>query len=262
MSSAPLSDEQTRLLSNVSVSAQSRLSKHMARDVTPNWADVVLLLCYLITGLLDSAAVFIWGSFVSMQTGNTVYLGLGVVAPREGIRWVKAGTSIASFCLGSFAFARLHGYFSPRKRWVLVASYAFQLLCVVVAAVIVQCHGHKSAAAGLAWHVLVPIAVVAFQASGQAVTSRALQYAGLTSLVLTTNYCDLFSDPNLFARSNVERNRRLAAPALLLLGACLGRLWAYTDIGLAGALWTAVGLKALAVVAWLFWKAEAEAEAE
>jgi hypothetical protein len=25
---------------------------------------------YIITGLLDSSAVFIWGSFVSMQTGE------------------------------------------------------------------------------------------------------------------------------------------------------------------------------------------------
>lgn len=38
-------------------------------DVHHDWADVVLLLCYIITGLLDSAAISTWGSFVSMQTG-------------------------------------------------------------------------------------------------------------------------------------------------------------------------------------------------
>jgi hypothetical protein len=191
-------------------------------------------------------------------SGNTVYLGLGVIAPREGIRWIKAGTSIASFCFGSFVFARFHRYFSPRKRWVLIASYAFQLAFIVVAAVIVTLDREKSE--GIAWQVLVPIAVVAFQASGQAVTSRALQYAGLTSVVLTSNYCDLFSDANLFKGSNVERNRRIAAPVLLLLGACLGGVWAHTGVGLAGALWTAVALKAFIVVAWAFWTAEAEAE--
>lgn len=187
-----------------------------------------------------------------------MYFGLGVIAPREGIRWIKAGTSIASFCCGSFVFARFHRYFSPRKRWVLIASYTFQLLFIVVAAVIVTLDRGQSG--GIAWQVLVPIAVVAFQSSGQAVTSRALQYAGLTSVVLTSNYCDLFSDAKLFSLSNVERNRRIAAPALLLLGACLGGVWAHTGIGLAGALWTAVALKALAVVAWVFWKAEAEEE--
>jgi hypothetical protein len=187
-----------------------------------------------------------------------VYLGLGLIAPHEGIRWIKAGTSIASFCFGSFVFARFHRYFSPRKRWVLIASYTFQLLFIVVAALIVT-FGHQSSE-GLHWQVLVPIAVVAFQSSGQAVTSRALQYAGLTSVVLTSNYCDLFSDPKLFALSNVERNRRIAAPLLLLFGACLGGVWAHSGVGLAGALWTAVALKALAVIAWVFWKAEADEE--
>jgi hypothetical protein len=47
-----------------------RLRRHMGCDVTKNWADLVLLFCYIITGLLDSSAVFIWGSFVSMQTGE------------------------------------------------------------------------------------------------------------------------------------------------------------------------------------------------
>jgi len=141
---------------------------------------------------------------------------------------------------------------------VLIASYSFQLFCIAVAALIVTL-GNKPPG-GLNWQVLVPIAVVAFQSSGQAVTSRALQYAGLTSVVLTSNYCDLFSDAKLFGVSNVERNRRIAAPALLLLGAVFGGLWAHTSVGLAGALWTAVALKAMAVVAWVFWKAEADAE--
>ncbi|KAF1844904.1 uncharacterized protein K460DRAFT_416263 [Cucurbitaria berberidis CBS 394.84] len=241
-----------------SSAAVQRLRKHFAADVTKNWADLVLLFCYIITGLLDSSAVFIWGSFVSMQTGNTVYLGLGLIAPHEGIRWVKALTSITSFCLGSFFFARFHRYFSPAKRWVLIASYAFQLLLIVLAASIVTFDNDSSNE--LHWPVLVPLAAVAFQSSGQAVTSRALKYNGLTSVVLTSNYCDLFSDPKLFALSNVERNRRIAAPVLLLLGACIGGLFAHSSVGLAGALWTAAALKLLAVIAWVFWKSEAEDE--
>jgi hypothetical protein len=65
-------DEETPLLgrTNGKNSASSQLRKHMAADVSKNWADLVLLFCYIITGLLDSSAVFIWGSFVSMQTGE------------------------------------------------------------------------------------------------------------------------------------------------------------------------------------------------
>lgn len=103
-----------------------------------------------------------------------------------------------------------------------------------------------------------PIALIAFQAAGQAVTSRVLQFNGLTSVVLTSIYCDLFSDPGLVAgfQANPERNRRAAAPVLLLLGAVLGGLWAHSSVGLAGALWTAVVLKAGVVGAWVLWAAE------
>lgn len=195
---------------------------------------------------------------LTQDLGNTVYLGLGLIAPSEGIRWVKAGTSIASFCLGSFFFSRYHRYFTPRKRWVLISSYLFQLSLIVLAALIVT-FGHAPSE-GLHWQVLVPLAAVAFQSSGQAVSSRALQYAGLTSVVLTSNYCDLFSDPKMFSVSNVERNRRVAAPVLLLIGACFGGVWAHSSVGLAGALWTAVALKGMAVLAWVFWKAEVVVE--
>lgn len=187
-----------------------------------------------------------------------MYLGLGLIAPNEGIRWVKALTSITFFCLGSFFFSRFHRHLSPRRRWVLVASYLIQLVLILLAALIVTLGTESSN--GLHWQVLIPLASVAFQSSGQAVTSRVLQYGGLTSVVLTSNYCDLFSDPKLFALTNVERNRRTAAPILLLIGAVFGGLWAHSSVGLAGALWTAFALKAVAVGAWLFWKADPEDE--
>ena len=50
----------------------AKFKKHCSVDVSKNWADLVLLFCYIITGLLDSSAVFIWGSFVSMQTGESI----------------------------------------------------------------------------------------------------------------------------------------------------------------------------------------------
>lgn len=46
-----------------------RLHKHMTENVSNAWGDIALLGSYVITGLLDSCSVFIWGSFLSMQTG-------------------------------------------------------------------------------------------------------------------------------------------------------------------------------------------------
>lgn len=110
----------------------------------------------------------------------------------------------------------------------------------------------------VSWYVLVPMGLVAFQSCGQAVASRALKYNALTSVVLTSIYCDLFSDVELFAglRENAERNRRVTAPVLLLVGALVGGVLASSSLGTAGALWAAVGLKSMIVVSWFFWPEE------
>lgn len=225
----------------------------MVAEVSRDWADIVLILCYLITGLLDSASISVWGSFVSMQTGNTVYIGLGLAAPRESTRWIKSGTSLLSFCIGSFIFSRFHRFFSPKRRWVLCASFTAQFVLVTAAAALVTVTGTPANKEEIGWHVLVPIALVAFQSCGQAVTSRALKYNALTSVVLTSNYCDLFSDAELFSLKNAERNRRVGAPVFLLLGAIIGGRFAQTEFGVAAALWAASALKLIAVFAWFFW---------
>ncbi|KAK2729855.1 DUF1275 domain protein [Colletotrichum kahawae] len=252
------------------------LRKKLTTDVQRDWADLVLLACYIITGLLDSSSISIWGSFVSMQTdeekivsssapkafatdtnhpGNTVYIGLGLAAPTESTRWIKSATSLGSFCLGSFVFSRFHRFFSPKRRWVLCASFILQTLLCTAAALILT-FGPAAGKDEIAWNVLVPIALIAFQSCGQAVTSRALKYNALTSVVLTSIYCDLFSDAELFSVRNAERNRRVGAPVLLLVGAICGGLFAHSSFGIAGALWTAAVMKAFIVLSWFFWPSD------
>jgi len=237
----------------------------MTAETSRSWADLVLLLCYVVTGLLDSASTQVWGAFVSMQTGNTVYVGLGlasVIYPPVMTRLYRSGISLISFCVGSFFFARFHRYFSPKRRWVLCVSFSAQLLLTVAAALIVTFTPAPTSPESTNWTVLVPLALVAFQSCGQAVTSRALKYNALTSVVLTSIYCDLFSDQQLFALDNVERNRRAGAPVLLLIGAVAGGVFSHSSVGIAGALWTAAIIKAFMVVAWFFWPAEEEEEAQ
>lgn len=119
--------------------------------------------------------------------GNTVYIGLGLAAPNESKRWIKSSVPLVSFCVGYFCFSRFHRYFSPSRRWVLCMSFLMQMTLIIVAASILT-WGPKADDAGndITWNVLVPIALVAFQSCGQAVTSRALKYNALTSVVLTS----------------------------------------------------------------------------
>jgi len=139
-----------------------------------------------------------------------------------------------------------------------------QLLCVIAAAVIVTVTSKDVRGGGhdKHWHVLLPLALVAFQSAGQAVVSRALNYNALTSVVLTSIYCDLFMDAKLFASftENIDRNRRVAAPLLLLIGAVGGGIWSHTEVGMTGALWTAALLKLMVVVTWFFWPADEEGQ--
>ncbi|KAI1375596.1 hypothetical protein F4677DRAFT_454845 [Hypoxylon crocopeplum] len=257
-------EQQPLLGSSNGVSKSVRWQKRMMTDVRRDWADLVLLACYIITGMLDSASISTWGSFVSMQTGNTVYFGLGIAAPHESTRWIKSGTSLGCFCVGSVFFSSLHRLFSPspKRRWVLCASFVLQMLFIAAAAAILT-FGPRSPDGedkkeSIDWNVLVPIALVAFQSCGQAVASRALKYNALTSVVLTSIYCDLFSDAELLALRNPERNRRVGAPVLLLIGAVLGGLLSRSPVGAAGVLWIAAVLKLLVVVSWLLWPAEKE----
>lgn len=66
-------DEESPLLGNRKPPSQSsvvKFRKSMKQEVNRDWADLVLLSCYVVTGLLDSASTQVWGAFVSMQTGE------------------------------------------------------------------------------------------------------------------------------------------------------------------------------------------------
>jgi hypothetical protein len=145
----------------------------------------------------------------------------------------------------------------------MVTSFVIQMFLMLVAALMVTLGPKTGPSGAMSVWVGVPIALIAFQSAGQAVTSRVLGYNGLTSVVLTSIYCDLFMDPKLLTaspRENIERNRRAAAAVCVAIGAFFGGLWAHSEEGLAGALWTAVMLKGFVIVGWFFWKADKEAD--
>lgn len=48
----------------------AKLRKSLNSELSRDRADLMLLFCYIVTGLLDSASTQVWGAFVSMQTGT------------------------------------------------------------------------------------------------------------------------------------------------------------------------------------------------
>ncbi|ORY27084.1 DUF1275 domain protein [Naematelia encephala] len=235
---------------------------YLAQEIDPQWTDLVLLAGCFITGLLDSAVFNVWRCFVSMQTGNSVYVGLGLSSQpaTEPYRYMKSGTSILAFIVGSYVFSRLMRFFDPLRRSTLfLASLVQNVFCLVPALLVVFSAVPPDAGDRLPndFTVLLPLALLSFQAGGQCVLSRVLGYGELPTVVLTSAYCDLAMDEKVFHgfQGNSKRNRRMGSIALLILGAGLGGFMT-KERGLGLALWTVTGLKAIITVVWLVWPAE------
>ncbi|KAJ4175215.1 hypothetical protein NW754_005635 [Fusarium falciforme] len=218
----------------------SSVSRRFTAEVDVRWGDILLLVCFFVAGLVDSAAFNLYGCFVSMQTGNTIFVGLG-------------------------------------KRWVLVASFLIQSVLTGLVALLATTGAvrnspndrtttHKDG-----WIIervrndfpysdYAPIILLAFQSAGQIVASRVLKYNSMPTVVLTSLYCDMMSDAKLFTApitDNADRNRRATGALLLFAGAVSGGFLSKSWVGFAGALWIAAFLKLCISFSWALWKPKA-----
>ncbi|KAK6223510.1 hypothetical protein QIS74_03454 [Colletotrichum tabaci] len=248
-------------------------------DVNIRYTDIPVLACCLVSGLCDSVAVNAAGVFVSMQTGNTIFMALGAsrLPAGEPLLWLKSLSSIAAFWLGCFFFSKSR-HIHPKRRSTLALSFLLQASLIFLAAAFAQTRliadfGATSVQGSDSNHefktsenplVMVPLALLAFQFGGQIVTSRILGYNEVPTNVLTSVYCDLLSDPKLFAplKENPKRNRRFLAVVLLVLGGILGGWLQRSQAGMPGALWISGAVKLIIAIAWMGWASNEPAESK
>ncbi|MCJ1479285.1 hypothetical protein MMC13_007970 [Lambiella insularis] len=244
-----------------------RLRTHLLTPVSLTLTSIPLLLSTFISGLADAAAYNAWSAFVSMQTGNTVFLALGASGQplSRPYGWLRSLTSILAFMLGCAFFARFMRALGHdgRTRAALAASFAIQAVMMLVAAglatgkVVPTPAGDVSPPADPPDFLeLLPLGLLAFQAGGQIVASRMLGHIEIPTTVLTSVYCDLTSDARAMSRENAVRDRRVAAVVLLLTGGIVGGWISRSEAGLGTVLWVGGGLKCLIVGAWLWWTGE------
>lgn len=151
------------------------------------------------------------------------------------------------------------------RRGTLFISFLVQTILIIVAAGIIQADliPHTSADmsldGGQLFLELIPIGLLAFQSAGGMTCSRSLGFNEIPTVVLTSVYFDIASDPKIIEKptTNVKRNRRVGGVVSLLIGAIVGGWLSRSGGGIESALWTAAGLKFVAAVGWLFWKAAA-----
>jgi hypothetical protein len=169
---------------------------------------------------------------------------------------LKSITSILSFIFGCFFFssARL---IKPKARGTLGTSFFLQSCCVIVAAALVQARfvpepvGER--VPGLDFRELIPLGFLAFQSGGQMIASRQLGFNEVPTTVLTSVYCDLFSDPKLLRRDNVKRNRRVCAAVCIVLGGIIGGVVSKSPAGMSTSLWIAAVVKMTIALSWSLW---------
>ncbi|CAJ0540857.1 Ff.00g077600.m01.CDS01 [Fusarium sp. VM40] len=252
-------------------------ASRFAAEVDTRWGDILLLVCFFVAGLVDSAAFNMYGCFVSMQTGNTIFVGLGVSHQPEnlpGKAWSRCFAAIAFFALGALFFSNFHRHFGPQKRWVLIVSFLIQTILTGLVALLattgaVYNHPHGRETIHEDGYITeriqnsfpasdyAAIIILAFQSAGQIVASRVLKYNSMPTVVLTSLYCDMMSDAKLFTApitDNADRNRRALGAILLFAGAVSGGFLSKSWVGFAGALWIAAFFKLVITVAWILWK--------
>lgn len=240
----------------------------LSGEISLRHADIPVCLCSFISGLCDSVTFNASAVFASMQTGNTIFLALGIGKLPSNVpyMWLRALCSILAFQLGCFCFGKTR-HLKPTSKRVLAASFLAQAVMIWMAAALAQ--GGVSPAfqrldaaedlhhrQAMDFSLLGPIVLLAFQFGGQIVCSRQLGFNETPTNVLTSVYCDIFNDPKLWAgwADNPKRNRRISSVILMLLGGIIGTLLSRSSAGMSAALWISGGVKFGIAVAWCVWK--------
>ncbi|CAN8102914.1 unnamed protein product [Discula destructiva] len=244
----------------------TRLQQRWQAPINSDLANIPLLACCFCTGLLDTTMFQAYGTFVSMQASNTIFLALGASNQNnKPYDWARSLCSIGCFIIGAFFFSRLYRRVGSQslQRGALALSFFIQAVLVCIAAALVQAGAvnQEQTDGGVTdWREIAPIALLSFQAAGQIVASRILGVNEIPTVVITSLLADLFSDPNLAARpiitGNRKRNNRVAGFVLTLVASIVGG-WMLKGTGqVQPVLWLVFGIKFVICISWLVWKGQ------
>ncbi|KAF9788687.1 hypothetical protein BJ322DRAFT_1106658 [Thelephora terrestris] len=220
--------------------------------------------CFL-TGYMDIigfSAIFVWCAF---QTGNTAQLALAVARLWETPRDLSFRTSdrqalcsVLGFIVGCFV-GRLGDKMGSNTRMWLFTGTMIQALFTMAASIAIWQSGEGSIAPNRispAWSNPLSFLCLAFMSASmglQGIMGKRINSPFATTVVLTSVWCELVADPKLFNVSKLvpSRDQKAIAIFALFLGAFIGRA-ILAEVGSAGALGIATGIRVLVAFGWLF----------
>ncbi|KAJ5824740.1 hypothetical protein N7447_007080 [Penicillium robsamsonii] len=245
----------------------STISRHFRADIDTTHTEIPLIICGFVGGLVDGLSFNAWGSFSSMQTGNTIFLALGPSGQPAfpAYLWAKSLIALTVFLASNILFIRMHRLLSPRRRSTMILSFGIQTIALLVTAILIQLEvitpKPEDPRAPIEWMQALPISLLAFQAGGQICASRILALDEIPTVVVTAMLCDLIIDPKLTAKFNPKRNRRIGAFLALFLGAMTAGGLSKTT-SMASSIWLAMGLKLIITLGWIVWQQEGRRKSE
>ncbi|KAI4177880.1 MAG: hypothetical protein LQ346_007608 [Caloplaca aetnensis] len=246
-------DESTPLRAEEPNKRDRQLRKYLLAPIDLHHAYLPLLACCFVTGIIDAGAYNAWGTFMGMQTGNTIFLALGVAGlPENGahLKWLRSLLSISTFMLGSLISATVTRPYGNTRRLSLSINFLLQGISILVAAILITTDAIPENDAD-SDKVLIGIPFLAWQFGAQVAASRALGYGEIPTTVLTSIYNDLASDPRLWTWRNAKRNRRAGAAVMVLVGGICGGWLSRLEDGFGIVLWIGGAIKILLSIAWL-----------
>jgi uncharacterized membrane protein YoaK (UPF0700 family) len=241
---------------------------YLQQDVDPAESTAPLAAYCFMTGYIDVvsfSAIFVWCGF---QTGNFAQLALALARLFEGAPGFRdksfhradqqALCSLIAFNLGAFV-GRIGDRVGPHKRLWLMAGTFIQALLTMAGAVALWQSGQPALADArddAAWTNALSFVGLAFISASlgvQGILGKRLNTQFGTSIVLTTVWVELMTDPRLFRLKQkvMSRDHRLIAAVSLFLGAFVGRAILF-KLGTGGTLGVGVGFRVLICFSWIF----------
>lgn len=256
--------------SELSESTLSSAWTYLNEDVDPDQSTGPLAAFCFMTGYIDVisfSAIFVWCGF---QTGNFVQLALAIARLWEGPLHHRdnkfhrpdqqALCSLIAFNLGAFV-CRIGDKIGNHKRIWLVGGTFFQAVLTMAGALALWKSGQPSIAddrGDPAWNnvrTFVGLAFISASLGVQGLQAKRLNTQFGTTIVLTTVWVELMSDPKLFTPFRLVKSRDIKVLAAfgLFLGGFVGRALT-AKIGAAGALGVGVGFRIIIAFSWIFVK--------
>lgn len=207
--------------------------------MSPGLTRTLLVLTF-VTGIVDAVSFLALGQvFAAMQTGNVIFLGLGI-AGAAGAPVLAPLISLVAFVAGGGLAALLARRHPPRPGHGLGAALATEVSLLAGAAVI-------AAAADVSPGALSAYATIALLALAMGVRNTMVRGFGgpnLATTVLNLTLTALTSPAPLSVASGSDLAQRAAAFLAILAGAATGALLLQTSLALPLAIAAAITLVA------------------